>query len=527
MATHSYETPLPSPSSQPKRRRLRPEAPVWFPSAYTEQGRDPPLALSKYKTRPWSSMVSGWPCPAREVTTARPQLATSCRPSPSRREDRPGAQYWPPIPPELQQAISEYLEVSDLKSLRAASRGCFAGVFLEARIYSNLVVKNTLLSADRFTAILDTPRLATLIRSVRYLCSWPSVWSVGGPFPPIRDRLRFGLRRALQGISKCPEIRSVTLEFGEIDHAIISRRILPVREAARFREEALHVLISQLEQLYSRNPDRERLSFKLIGLKAFVNSSIRELMSKFLPHVSHYQMSIKSELIQDMPTQWPGYTRLFPVLSDFIPQASTANLTTLKLQADTLWGFVPTVYIPLIHLPKLERLELGNWTLSHQWQLDWLLAHKETLTELTLNRCAVVHNASVGGELDEGGYPRAWESWQDPIREHRMALSWIIVFEEIEKHCARLTKFRFGMSDSDIEHLWRPGFIPGHDVCYNAMPGEQTWTSWDPYPWAGVFGHERPDTKALRLLSATVEKRKRALPIERYKAQLRESGVID
>lgn len=85
----------------------------------------------------------------------------------------------------------------------------------------------------------------------------------------------------------------------------------------------------------------------------------------------------------------------------------TSNLRTLALYQTTFhFGFAPKLDLRGVHFPRLKTLALGNYTFTHDWQLEWLRGHRGTLEELYLDDCIVVYYAKMGGlGVDGEGYP--------------------------------------------------------------------------------------------------------------------------
>jgi hypothetical protein len=46
---------------------------------------------------------------------------------------------------------------------------------------------------------------------------------------------------------------------------------------------------------------------------------------------------------------------------------SQANLTSLKLHVDVQWACLPKADLRGMHFSKLQKLDLGNYTFSHDW----------------------------------------------------------------------------------------------------------------------------------------------------------------
>ena len=68
------------------------------------------------------------------------------------------------------------------------------------------------------------------------------------------------------------------------------------------------------------------------------------------------------------------------------------HLTHLTLYSYTcMWGIYPFVdFRELGTFPCLKSLSLGNWTIAHDWQIDWILSHGSTLKVLLLDDCSII-----------------------------------------------------------------------------------------------------------------------------------------
>ncbi|PVH99865.1 hypothetical protein DM02DRAFT_487336, partial [Periconia macrospinosa] len=67
------------------------------------------------------------------------------------------------------------------------------------------------------------------------------------------------------------------------------------------------------------------------------------------------------------------------------------HLTHLSIYGTScLWGFYPFCDLRRTHFPYLQSLSLGNYTIAHTWQIDWILSHSSTLQELYLDYCPLL-----------------------------------------------------------------------------------------------------------------------------------------
>lgn len=81
------------------------------------------------------------------------------------------------------------------------------------------------------------------------------------------------------------------------------------------------------------------------------------------------------------------------------------NLRTLYLSAEKPWGWYPKVDFRHTHFPHLRDLSLRKFTLSHDWQLQWLLSHAQSLHHLRMGSCVILVVAEPTKQrLDSDGY---------------------------------------------------------------------------------------------------------------------------
>jgi len=81
------------------------------------------------------------------------------------------------------------------------------------------------------------------------------------------------------------------------------------------------------------------------------------------------------------------------------------NLVHLKLESTCYWGWVPKCDLRGVRFPHLKSLELGEMTFTHDWQLEWIISHGDTLTQLSLRQCPIAHDIWIDHTLDAEGYP--------------------------------------------------------------------------------------------------------------------------
>jgi hypothetical protein len=144
------------------------------------------------------------------------------------------------------------------------------------------------------------------------------------------------------------------------------------------------------------------------------------------------------------------------------------------------WGYLPRDDLRGMHFPKLQKLDLGSYTFSHDWQLEWIAAHGATLQELTLDDCPIVHQMRDYGQLDSEGYAVDPASDMGPERTWKYDRRWSYYFAKIEKRLPKLKSFRYGIGpwgsqnyfEDDVlnKGVSRTGYI-----CFNRGLGPTPW----------------------------------------------------
>jgi hypothetical protein len=80
------------------------------------------------------------------------------------------------------------------------------------------------------------------------------------------------------------------------------------------------------------------------------------------------------------------------------------NLVNLKLYSNCYWGYLPKCDLRKLRFPRLKGLAFGRMTFTHDWQLDWIISHGQTLESLTLYDCPIIHDAKVAQATDSERY---------------------------------------------------------------------------------------------------------------------------
>ncbi|TVY84612.1 hypothetical protein LSUE1_G002214, partial [Lachnellula suecica] len=376
------------------------------------------------------------------------------------------------LPGELTDAIASKADKPVLKSLRQVSKSL--AIASTRQLFSHIHVTGNSASHNKFHAILASPELSKHVTSVNLDTQYvieenspdtqpgghPSEEALGILDAENNKRLQT-FKKAISSIGGFPNLRKVAITFDDrvyVDIGYYWRGEVP-KENVQFRTEVLTTLFASLRNvnaLYS-------LSFqKIQNLNDKTLTTSPDFLHT-LGRISELKMDIATEDIEASPEADLGIIELhdfFDELADVWLKPACNNLTSLALHCDKYWGYVPKADFRDLHFPKLKKLDLDNYTFSHEWQLGWLLSHGGTLEELVLEDASIVSHIYGSGPKDEEGYP-VIPSSADFEESHSGHYSgkWHDFFSQFEEQMPKLGMFEFA-SENWRGDASKPGSAP-------------------------------------------------------------------
>jgi hypothetical protein len=188
----------------------------------------------------------------------------------------------------------------------------------------------------------------------------------------------------------------------------------------------------------------------------------RPSFRKVLGACEELNLVISESATRDEYAESPGMDRQRALWWTTFPQTWLAPLlptvTRLSIRvwnryvAPWGWGFTPKCDLRGLQFKKLESLTLGQWAITHRWQIDWLLA-QPALKDLTLDNCVIPRYVEGNSPLDEEYYPRprgppgSWMCWWEPESIWLPGLTWADVFAAL-KQATNLRRIESGYFDS-------------------------------------------------------------------------------
>ncbi|KAF7882074.1 hypothetical protein EAF00_011590 [Botryotinia globosa] len=289
--------------------------------------------------------------------------------------------------------------------------------------------------------IICVPLLKQAVRSVRYITSLEPyansyLSSYAEKHPP--QHFNISMKRIIEKCNRLPNLTTVAVEFAEFCTFLgeeDERRfyLTPAEDSHEYRTAVLRELFRSLNDPRYPTPSLTTLSLK--NLQNVNDASLTG--SKDFLAVLKRITNLRIRIVVEYEKATPESSWSLPPMHDFFTELPSIwlapcadNLTSLTIHCIHWWGYFPKCDWRDVHFPKLKKLELGNYTFSHDWQLDWILSHGETLEVLKLDDCPILAGIRHLGDLDDenyamtpmgnGGEPTIWHyktKWADYFKK--------------------------------------------------------------------------------------------------------------
>ena len=389
------------------------------------------------------------------------------------------------LPRELLDMIAYESAYKDLCNFRLVSKAlCHAAT---KPLFSQIHVTPEERTQGAFHSILESLELSKMVDTIKFT-------TYKGRDKTERDyrneeeesQLSVGFANTLKAVNRFPNLEAVRLEFAQVCSNDNLEDTFPflAEESVEFRRCVLAALFSSLNSTDQTMPRFQSLSIKNLqnfNVKSFVES---EDFLSVLSKIKELRLKIVIQYDSSCPVSCWSFREMhdfFAELANIWLRPVCATLESLTLHVDNYWGYIPKCDLRSLHFPKLRKLELGNFSFSHDWQLEWILSHGGTLEKLVLDDCPIVPYSYNYGPNDAENYPI------DPRTDYGDAIlweyprTWTHYFSEFQAKLPNLRIFRFGGGDwlegnnFDGCEQWTEGLKGENYLPFNRGIGPHPW----------------------------------------------------
>jgi hypothetical protein len=388
-------------------------------------------------------------------------------------------------------------EKTDLKNVRLVSKTLSdaATRVLFSKGYITLpAIEEDPSQVEHLQNILSSPKLSKEVRRLHYTTSLEPNKTVDD-YNNDEEATEFtnGMKDALHLVNRFPKVEKLEVEFASYCAVIQEDDYFTMRpeDSVTFRTEVLTTVFAALN-----DPDHPTTNLKSLSFKNLQNVNDPALVTstnflQTLTRISELRLKFLTQQTEAAPEQAYDLPELYDFFAE-LPRVwlapAQATLTSLTLHSNDFWGYTPRVDFRALHFSQLRRLELGNFTFTHEWQLEWILSHGETLEVLVLDDCPIIRYMKEYYPLDEEGYildhkRSVWPAYgvRHVKSEWRYEGRWAAYFEKIEKGLSKLKTFQFGMGEWEDGQNFDGAHWVSVGVHYNMYMGFDRGIG--PSPW--------------------------------------------
>lgn len=302
------------------------------------------------------------------------------------------------LPSELQRLCIELLDadVATLKELRLVSHEI--GKLATEVLFRIAVLNPTEDSAERFAALIQSEYR----QDVR--CVVVNDFETEAEVDDPQDELEISesYSEALRSLCKFESLQELRLRFAkdcaaEPDRDFDNETFQDVNQTIEYRSTILSVVCEALQNLKS---------FRILSIRDLQDHMDRSILESeafelIRSQLTGLHLQIATEVLEQHDLDFAALHRGFTIdLPELWLKPVKSHLTHLTLYSYTcLWGLYPFVdFREVGTFPHLKSLSLGNWTIAHDWQVEWILSHGSTLKQLLLDDCPIIPALRMAGD---------------------------------------------------------------------------------------------------------------------------------
>ncbi|PCG90480.1 Hypothetical protein PENO1_098930 [Penicillium occitanis (nom. inval.)] len=353
------------------------------------------------------------------------------------------------LPNELLARIISFLDRSSLKAIRETSR--LLSQFATLRLFDTLRLFPDEGSYEAVDRITDHVTLKKMVKKV-YVNTCEDDYD---DYDEGEVELTKDFKDRIANFRDCPNVKSAVLRFDK--HCSAGREEWRVGspETIAFRTETLGIFFKWLAS--NEAPLRE------LGIRNMQDVNVRyEKIStdieKVLQNLRTLRLSIVTEHNDAAPEDDLEFSEphnFFAQLPSMWLKPSASSLEHLTLSCDNYFGFYPKLEASEVHFPNLKSLAFGNYCFVRDSQLEWILSHAATLTDLSFDDCVILYDVCLAQEHIN------WGPFQKSEMETRRELDgqvrvkyyrsynkrWHDYFDSFRTKLPHLSQFLIGSND--------------------------------------------------------------------------------
>ncbi|RLL97664.1 hypothetical protein CFD26_105317 [Aspergillus turcosus] len=350
------------------------------------------------------------------------------------------------LPSELLARIVSFLNRSSLKAIRETSR--VLSQFATPRLFDTLHLFPDEESYEAVDHIINHATLKKMVKKV-YVNTCEDDYDDDDEE---EVELTEDFKDRIAKFKDCQNVQRAILRFDK--HCSTGREYWMTEhpETMAFRTKALRVFFKWLASFEA--PLRE-LGVRNMQDVNVADDRISANIEKVLRGLRTLRLSIVTEHNEAAPEDdldFPEPHDFFAQLPSVWLKPCASSLEHLSLSCDNYFGFYPKLDLSDVHFPHLKSLSFGNYCFVRDSQLEWILSHAATLTDLYFDDCAILYDVCLFAEhvADRGLFKKSeMETRQeDQLKYYRSYdKRWHDYFDSFRTELPRLRQFRFGSSD--------------------------------------------------------------------------------
>jgi hypothetical protein len=357
-------------------------------------------------------------------------------------------------------------------------------------LFQKATLYHTKQSAEKFMTLMQSS-MNSLVRHVVLNASYDPDDSGSDDYDNDDSKIKKSFISAMATIHSFPNLGEVEMQFSSecaVQDGVWRKDVL---EDDSFRIEVLDLLFTAMRKAenvrsFTIQNLQDHHDDKLFGRDDF--AVVRGRLTKLHLQITNEYETAAPECNIEKEAFHEGFTNALP---NIWLKPTVDQLTHLTLYATDyvgMWPFIDFREIPTF--PHLQSLSLGNLTLLHDWQIDWIVSHSSTLQELLLDDCPIITTLKLDENQVKPNFPDAepyetsqygtWYFVHVPLRWHH-------VFDRFRSQLLRLNRFTMGHGDWLGERAFQQRYelssrYMGVTYCmFDSGIGPSSWVEFDAY----------------------------------------------